>query len=149
DANSDLTVDFGFNVAFDYGDAPNTFGTTNAAPGGPAKHQIISTLYLGKLVDSEPDGQPNVGANGDDNNGVPDDEDGLIIPTFVVGTTQNVETTVFNNTGKTATVALWVDFNGNGVFDAGERFALTVPSSPTPQVVQIPVVVPIGADVLT
>jgi uncharacterized repeat protein (TIGR01451 family) len=148
DNNANLTADFGFHVSYDMGDVPDTFGTTNAATG--AKHRIISNLYLGTLEDADADGQPNPTATGDDAAGAaPDDEDGVKVPVFVVGTTQNVEVTVFNNTGTPATVAVWVDFNGNGVFDAGERFAATVPSAATAQVIQIPVIVPIGADVAT
>jgi hypothetical protein len=44
--------------------------------------------------------------------------------------------TVFNNSGANATVCAWLDFNGNGLFDASEAVApITVPSSPVPQVV--------------
>ena len=43
--NSNLTIDFGFIVSFDLGDAPNSYGTDNASNG--PRHQIVPTLFLG------------------------------------------------------------------------------------------------------
>ena len=60
----------------DYGDAPDpTYPTLKASNG--AAHTIVQGFYLGRSVDAEPDGQPDPAALGDDNNGVPDDEDGV------------------------------------------------------------------------
>lgn len=61
----------------DLGDLPDTAFPTLLAGNG-ARHAITSPLKLGKLVDSELDGQPTSAADGDDMNGlIPDDEDGV------------------------------------------------------------------------
>ncbi|MFZ4816946.1 MAG: SdrD B-like domain-containing protein, partial [Phototrophicaceae bacterium] len=129
DNNSNLIIDFGFVQRFDWGDAPESgtfpapnnrtyaYGTTGAASG--ANHGIISTLYIGATVDDESNGQPNAAADGDDI-ATTDDEDGVTIPRFVANTPQDVQVQVYNNTGVGATLVGWVDFNGNGKFDAPE-----------------------------
>ncbi|MCS6836523.1 MAG: GEVED domain-containing protein [Anaerolineae bacterium] len=157
DNNSNLTIDFGFVTRFDWGDAPDTggaftfpngspanYGTSNAT-GGPS-HRIVSGLYMGSRVDAENDGQPNAPADGDDVNGTPDDEDGVVFPPLVAGLPAPVQVTVFNNTGQPATLVGWIDFNGNGVFDASEAVSATVPSSTTPQVITLTFTVPAGSD---
>ena len=47
-----------------------------------------------------------------------DDEDGVsTLPTiYNTSTSVPLAVSVFNNTGATATVACWIDFNRNGVF---------------------------------
>lgn len=80
-------------------------------------------------------------------------EDGLaFVPIFSPPTgTYTAPVTVFNNTGTNATVCAWLDFNGNGFFDATEAVTpVTVPSSPVPQNVVlnwsgIPSVLPNGS----
>ena len=163
DDNSNLTVDFGLVQRSDWGDNPDSYGTT-LSTNGP-RHTIIPTLYMGALVDPENDGQPSVGADGDDGIVMPDDEDGVNIPRFVANTIQEVQIEVFNNSGTTAYVVGWVDFNGNGVFDpaeagwfdanlngiidGGENRTVAVPSSPTTQYVSLFFAVPNDADIAT
>jgi hypothetical protein len=105
----------------DYGDAPNTYGTTLAANG--ARHVATTALRLGNRTDIELDGAPSVGADGDDAAGVPDDEDGVIVPVFRPGVLANVSVRV------TAPCRLnaWVDWNRNGSFDPGEAIAINRP----------------------
>lgn len=151
--NSDLRVDFGVAPRYDFGDAPVSYGTLLIDDG--ARHRIVADLYLGQRVDAELDGQPvavDNPADGDDGNNQ-DDEDGVAqsIPgqmqrTFVAGTTTNLDVTVFNNTGQDANLVVWFDWNANGTFDPDEGVLVTVPSSPTPQVVAVPVTVPLLAD---
>lgn len=144
DDNSNLTVDFGLVVSYDWGDAPDSYGTTNAATG--ANHRIVADLYLGAGVDDEGDGQP-VAAGADNNspNGDGTDEDGMTPPVFVSGTTVDVDVTVVNDTGQPATLVGWFDWNGNGVFDAGEAATANVPSG-TNGVIQLTVTVPVTAE---
>ena len=66
--------------AVDFGDAPDTYGTTIAANG--AQHTIVPLIHLGATVDKEPNGQPSVGADGDDLDAPANDEDGV---TFLNG----------------------------------------------------------------
>ncbi len=115
-------------VGEDWGDLPDSF-LTSAGAGGPS-HQVDpgDPLMLGTCVDTEADGQPGAAANGDDLNvgtttvGLcTDDEDGV---TFVNGGTdlfacQTNSITVTAN--RNALLDGWIDFNGNGSFDAGER----------------------------
>lgn len=45
-----------------------------------------------------------------------------------------VQATVYNNSGSNATLIAWLDYNGNGVFDASEAISpITVPSSASNQ----------------
>jgi uncharacterized repeat protein (TIGR01451 family) len=68
---------------------------------------------------------------------------------LVAGTTVNLEVTVYNNTGTPATFVGWIDFDANGSFDAGEGVTATIPSSVTTQIVQVPITIPIDADITT
>ncbi|MBK6929475.1 MAG: carboxypeptidase regulatory-like domain-containing protein [Saprospirales bacterium] len=115
-------------LAYDYGDlpdnnTPNSFPTDNfnGGEGAPAKHQIIAELRLGSVEDAETDGQPDSDAKGDDDDGAPDDEDGVVFATpLVPGYTACLKITAQNSTGSDAYLQAWMDFNGNGKFDAGE-----------------------------
>ncbi|MFM7845366.1 MAG: hypothetical protein ACKPEY_14195, partial [Planctomycetota bacterium] len=68
----------------DYGDAPASYSTTGV---NAARHAIVSGFYLGALVDAESDGQASLTATGDDVNGSPNDEDGVVFntPLYVNG----------------------------------------------------------------
>ncbi|MCW3126480.1 MAG: hypothetical protein JWO03_2138 [Bacteroidetes bacterium] len=116
--------------SFDYGDAPNSYGTLIAS-GGPY-HSSTGTLYLGAGVTCDADGQPNATANADAM------DDGISFPVVCANcNTYTVSITAFNNTGALATVAGWIDFNKNGVFEASERKSVNVPSSAISQVVSM------------
>ena len=163
DENSNLTVDFGFVTAYDWGDAPDTYGTDNdilttVSPTvdssdeiGPS-HRIIANLYLGELIDDETNGAP-VPTGTSNNTNDPDgdgadggfDEDGMAPPEFVAGTTVTVDITAFNDTGDDATLIVWFDWDGNGVFDDSEAYTADVPDG-TDGVIQIEVDVPDTAE---
>lgn len=125
-ANAPLTIDFG--------DAPFL---TMLADAGP-RHELVgyddstntAPLMLGKTVDNEPDGFASINANGDDLNNI-NDEDAVthIIAPLNTPTALSVPVTVTNNSSTDATLAGWVDLNGNGVFETSERFVRTVPAS--------------------
>ena len=106
----------------DYGDAPDSYGTLLASNG--PRHQIASILRIGAQIDGEADGQPSVLADGDNNNGIPNDEDGVQFKTplrpgaaavVAVGTHQPLNTD--------AHLSAWIDFNQDGHFDASEQIA--------------------------
>ncbi|NQT02472.1 MAG: hypothetical protein HQ580_10640, partial [Planctomycetes bacterium] len=109
-------------LKYDWGDAP----TGTVAAGYPtlavtdgANHAIAGP-WLGDENDrpeSEPDGQPETNALGDDN-AVNDDEDGITIPTLIPG--QSVNLTVEVNGGG-GVVQGWIDFNGDMTWDASEK----------------------------
>ena len=113
---SNHTFDFGFASA-DWGDAPDTYGTTNAATG--AYHPIISGYSMGTSINSDGDDVPTVNADGDDLDGV-DDEDGVTFPVGTMLTCNNtsVDVELVNTAGvNSAFLDAWIDFDGNGVFD--------------------------------
>jgi hypothetical protein len=101
---------------YDFGDAPDTYGTLHSS-GGPY-HDVNPNLHLGATIDAEFDGQPDPHALGDDNNG--DDEDGLTsISTLVPGQPATATIQVNNNypSDLDVTVAGWLDFGGDGKWD--------------------------------
>ena len=96
-------------VPRDYGDAPDTYRTLLASDG--ARHIINPDVFLGLNVDSEPDGQPDAGAQGDDNNGTPDDEDGVV---FTSQLTKGMTNTITVSASMPGLLNAWVDFDGSG-----------------------------------
>ncbi len=133
DAQDNLTFDFGF-VGFDFGDLPDSYLTSDNNEG--AKHVVTPDLYLGTCIDSEVDAFPDPMAGlmggGDDGNpgtgtqgncAVPgDDENGIVFETpLIPGVQACIRVTAHNNTDVTAKLQAWIDFNGNGSFEAGEQ----------------------------
>jgi hypothetical protein len=115
----------------DHGDLPDlTAGTgagdyqTTNANNGPS-HGIDPNLRIGATTDAEPNGQPNITATGDGS-----DEDGVTFPgTFVPNTSANITVNVTNNTGASATVYVFIDWNGDGDFnDPNEQTSVNVPN---------------------
>jgi hypothetical protein len=80
-AGTDIILEFMESTKFDFGDLPAGYLITTLANynglGGVAAHAKDADLFLGTEWDAEPDGQPSANARGDDNNGTPDDEDGV------------------------------------------------------------------------
>ena len=110
----------------DFGDAPDSYGTTLAMDG--ARHLIshpdingLPYVGLGGTIDGESDGQPSAAADGDDLMGF--DEDGV---SFVGDVRANSVAVVGVNPSVDGFLAWWIDFNGNGQFDPSERFEATV-----------------------
>jgi hypothetical protein len=93
----------------DWGDAPDQPYPTLAANNG-ANHTLGGALWLGALVDPEPDGQPDATATGDDNDGSNDD-DGV---TFNGALFPGVQTTITINVTAPCALSAWIDFNGDG-----------------------------------
>lgn len=93
---------------WDFGDLPDVYGTTLAANG--ARHILVAGgAYLGARVDWEKDGQPNVGATGDDNNGA--DEEGVAFLTpLMPGFPALMQVTA----GTAGYLSAFVDWNGSG-----------------------------------
>ncbi|MCB0706880.1 MAG: hypothetical protein KDC34_16305, partial [Saprospiraceae bacterium] len=120
-------------VGFDFGDLPDSYTTTG--PDAP-RHIVNENLKIGSCVDTEIDGIPNAMAGlmtgGDDGDAglatfgtcdePGDDEDGIeFITPMVPGTTACVEVNAMNMTGSSAVLQAWIDFNGNGTFEANEE----------------------------
>ena len=130
-----------FNAA-DFGDLPDTavgnsagnYNTTRLDNG--AGHVLRAGLRMGACNDAETNGQPLVGANGDDTAAgvitqgtcavANDDEDGINIADLVtnVGNPAVVRVTATNTVGVPAQICGFYDFNADGDFaDAGETAA--------------------------
>lgn len=120
--------------AFDYGDAPSTYGT---ALNGGARHLLGNReLYLGAVrPDGEADGQANFNASLDDANQVGglDDEDGVgLFPACPNNGSYTVSVSArdLRTAGADATLVGFIDWNRNGAFDDGtneESAAVIVP----------------------
>jgi len=115
-----VMFDFGNRRAADFGDAPDSYRTTDAA-GGPS-HGFLADFSLGATVDVESNGVPSANADGDDLNQVVNDEDGVTFTnTPFPGGTADFDVEVSTGANSAGRLNAWIDFNGNGVFDASER----------------------------
>ncbi len=117
----------------DFGDAPNSAqsGFVSSYPTllqqDGARHKLTG-LKLGGSIDAEPNGLPTLNANGDDTNGV-GDEDGIAfgIPIIASRTVSNISSlkATASATGK---LDAWIDFNRDGDWnDAGEQILVSSP----------------------
>ena len=116
-------------LKYDFGDLPDT--SLIASPNnynteyhhdGPY-HQIIEGLSIGNMVDADSDAIPSMLSNGDDLDGI-DDEDGIFFSNTnpSLGETVTISILATNTTGTTSHLEGWIDWNGNGDFtDAGEK----------------------------
>lgn len=93
----------------DFGDLPDTFGTTLAKDG--ARHLTGTGLYLGAGVTGDLNGLPSAPANRDRDDGV------TFSSTLIAGIGARLNV-VASQAGK---LDAFIDFNGNGVFDLNER----------------------------
>ena len=137
---------FGFRSTLDFGDAPNSYGTS--LPDG-ARHGIVEGLSIGTAPDRDVDGVPSIDADSDDVNQLVNDEDGLLqtVP-LSPGDTSNFEVTITNTTGSTAYLQGFMDFNQDGDFDdAGEKFLSNraINNGVTNVIYSVPVPVPSDA----
>ncbi|PWQ97949.1 GEVED domain-containing protein [Leucothrix arctica] len=108
----------------DYGDAPDQYSTLLAS-GGP-QHGTINGVYLGSTApDNDSDGQPSSSADGDGT-----DEDGVsALPTLTAADRiYQVTVSANNDTLLAANLVAWIDFDGNGSFDADEAAIRSVPA---------------------
>jgi len=116
-----IAVFSGFAVGapvFDWGDAPDMQGrypTLSASNG--AFHRIMPGVHLGPSVDAETDGQPQIHALGDDNDGH-DDEDGVI---FTSPVAVGLDATLRVEASVDGFLNAWVDFNRDGNWQADEQ----------------------------
>jgi hypothetical protein len=138
--------------AVDRGDAPDGPYPTLLANNG-ARHIIRNSYSMGPAVDPEADGQPSPLATRDDTNGVPDDEDGVVITSPIApGGITTVDVTAVGGKGF---LNAWADFNRDGDWlDAGEQIftskllsmgvnslSFAVPAATIPEAAGIPPVI--------
>ena len=109
----------GESIEYDWGDAPTgtiAAGYPTLSVNNGARH-VIAGPWFGGQPDSEPDGQPDTNALGDDSN-VNDDEDGISIPILVPGQSEIISIEVNGGGG---IVQAWIDFNKDMSWDASEK----------------------------
>ncbi len=123
-----------FVASRDWGDLPDTYGTTRAADG--PRHSF-SGLILGDNYDYDAQGQPSNDATGDDLDLTPNDEDGFTArPSWNADNTLKLQVKVTGDPGA-YTLGVWIDWNQDGVFqntafaagcssNCGERYVVSV-----------------------
>ncbi len=118
---SDL-ADFFINA--EWGDLPDFYPTLLADGGAAHLIPVTGNVRLGLLLDADIDGQPNIGADGDDTDGDGDDEDGIVfLDPLQPGQPSRVQVT----TSGAGFLNAWFDFDGDGILGAGEQVALDAP----------------------
>ncbi len=101
----------------DFGDAPSPYPTLLSSDG--ARHTVVGDLILGSLRDSNADGIPTFDAKGDDQDGKPDDEDGVVMASGAPGSQASLLVTVSGGPGL---LQGWIDLNQDGDWaDDGEQ----------------------------
>ncbi|MBD2757350.1 GEVED domain-containing protein [Spirosoma validum] len=155
-ANSGSVEDYALMIEppqYDYGDAPDSYGTVVASNGARHIYNDVTTklcLSNGAItndIDAETNGQPSTQANGDNavdpsGFGSPflfNDETALLeLPILTTSSTScSAIVSVKNQTGAEATLSGWIDFNNNGTFDSNERAQASVLSNASGRVVQV------------
>jgi len=102
-------------AALDFGDAPDSGPYPTVLASNGARHIIVSGFFMGVSVDSEPNGQPDNNALGDDKDlrypPPNDDEDGVTFDTPLVKCQQANITVTASRPGM---LDAWIDFNADG-----------------------------------
>lgn len=123
-----------FNFDFDFGDAPDSYGTSTAANGPMHVIPDVPLLTLGTTVTIDTNGRPSLLADTDTDDGVTTTIDSIhrriAIATDTIAT-YSLSTTFKNNTGSTANYVAWIDWNNDGVFQASEAQTATSASGST------------------
>lgn len=99
-------------VDLDYGDAPASYGVLRADNG--ARHGLQADYFLGGRIDLDADGQPDAGANGDDLDGI-DDEDGFDLDNTVPLVICNISLLQVD-VARPGFLDAWIDINGDGIW---------------------------------
>jgi hypothetical protein len=118
-----------FRPKSDFGDAPASY---DPVPMEKATHEFNCNLRLGATFDREWDKTSSADATADGT-----DEDGISTVTILArgSLTYVQDIRVYNNTGSNATLAAWLDHNGNGTFDPGEGITRNVPTNAAMQTI--------------
>lgn len=118
-----------FRPKCDFGDAPSTYDPyVTPATQSPAVHERTDSIRLGASWDYEYWKRGTVGSD--------DTDDGISTVSILPpgGGGYVVQVSAYNNSGADATMIAWLDYNGNGLFDAAEAITpITVPTSAASQ----------------
>ncbi len=114
----------------DFGDAPDSYGTSASANG--ARHNTEgSTLWLGSVIDAEP--QAWLPPLSDETQGEAD-EDGVVFITPLVGDETALISVEVEGSGY---LNAWIDLNRDGSFSSAERIVTAYPMDSETQVLPI------------
>ena len=123
DVADDAVSAYTYVRAIDFGDAPLSYGNASheinlfKVSGGNYNRYV----YLGQLVDPEDEYFDTIDADGDDNDGV-NDEDGVIFGELIKGANATIQVTARTVGSSFGFISAWIDWNGDGDFlDVGER----------------------------
>ena len=134
--------------------------TTNLSTAPQARLELPNRSILGASVDAEPSHRGTAAADGDDANGR-DDEDGLaastlagdgfVLPAGLLDATSPQPFVVedvacYGPSTGASYVSAWIDWNGDGTFDTGERSATAECPAGGPHAVDLSWTVPAGSD---
>jgi uncharacterized repeat protein (TIGR01451 family) len=113
--NNSTPVTTVVHVPFDFGHAPASYEINSSNVSDPARHALSNSLRLGATVVAEPTNTP----------GAADpDDDGVVLPGALLAGRGAVATVTVNGApAGGAKLDAWIDFNGNGKFDANEEIA--------------------------
>ena len=120
----------------DFGDAPASYDPVAVSVAANQKSCNNATLRIGSAWGDEwVKNTLTTDASGDD------EEDGIGTVSIMVsdGVAYNhvQDVVVLNNTGANAYLGGWLDYDADGVFEAGEAVVVTVPSSASPQTISL------------
>ncbi|HYG83255.1 MAG TPA: GEVED domain-containing protein [Verrucomicrobiae bacterium] len=102
----------------DFADAPASYGT------GTTSHATLPGLTIGSNITFESTAPVSADAGADSA------DDGLASPIVITpGVSSTVTISATNTTSEPATLAGWIDLNGDGVFEASERVVVTIPAN--------------------
>ena len=126
--DDDLVSSYTFSRAYDFGDAPASYGSASAEIRLFKDEFGIyeNFVFLGDTVDHETTYFSTTFADGDNNDNL-NDEDGVVFPDVVQGTTIKIPVSVTVR-GGFGFLNAWIDWNGDGDFDdAGEQIVVNQP----------------------
>ena len=117
----------------EFGDAPDSY-RTSALRNGPRHNLGPNTHWLGASVDRESDAFVSSQADGDDLNGL-NDNDGVVFTSALgIGQLATLEVTA----SRPGELSYWVDFDRSGTFDAGERTTATLAAGVNSLLLSVP-----------
>jgi uncharacterized repeat protein (TIGR01451 family) len=127
DTGDDATNGYTYVRARDYGDAPASYGSAvteiNLFRTG---NNYANFAMLGDTIDHDNANQPSANADGDDANGI-NDEDGVTFPTLIAGTTVQIPVKTTVRGGNSHRLHAWIDWDQSGDFaQVTERVATNI-----------------------
>jgi uncharacterized repeat protein (TIGR01451 family) len=108
----------------DFGDAPESLGYPTTLQFNGARHRILPGIRLGSLIDREPDGQPTIGATGDNTVGLADEDGIIFVAPLLRGFSAPLQVIASTN----GFIDAWIDLDMNRTWaDSGEQILVSQP----------------------